>query len=361
LDEIQSIRTRIDEIDQEILLLLKNRYESARYLGWIKQARGVEPRDPKREKIILRNVQRHSARLGLDPGHVLPIFKEIFSFSVQAQRNLTNSQASGLEGKEILVVGGTHGMGRFIAKFASIHGGKVKIIGRTLDRTRRIARELEVEAGSTSDARISDVVVVAVPAESVLKVSTKIAAFIRNGALLTDVSSVKTGIADKISAKVPAGTEYVSIHPLFGPGIDHVNGQNLAAIPFRTGPQWRDFSRAFKLAGARVHLMSSANHDKVMAYVQVLHHFALLSLGVSLTKWDGRLKTSSIRSTLERIEAFSKNWDTTVAIQILNPYSYGARREFVKTSQRLARMLPPEILACRKVLRTNVQKWSRKR
>ena len=360
MDEIQRVRARIDEIDQEIILLLKDRYENARLLGRIKRARSIEPRDPKREKVILRKVLRAAVRLGLDPKFTLPIFNEIFNLSVQAQRYPTENHPTGLEGKKILVVGGTGGMGRFIAEFASLHGATVKIVGRTMDRTRKIAREMELEAGSISEAIESDIVIVAVPIELVLKTSVELAQFMRKGTLLTDLSSVKTGIANKISAKLPRGTEYVSIHPLFGPGIDHLNGQTLAAVLFRTGPQWKSFSRALESVGARVYAMSSTKHDRMMAYIQVLHHFALLSLGVGLSKWDGKLKTNSIRGTLERIEALLKNWDTTVGIQRLNPYSYRARREFVETSRRLVRMLPSEVSKTNKILQSNVQKWTRK-
>ena len=360
MDEIPRIRERIDEIDQKLILLLKDRYENARLLGRIKRARSIESRDPEREKIIVRTVQAATARLGLEPKLILPIFKEIFNFSLQAQRNLADDHAIGLEGKKILVVGGTGGMGRFIARFAIVHEASVKIVGRTMQRTRKMARELEVEAGSISDATTSDIVVVALPMESVVRTSIEIAQFMRKGALLTDLSSVKTGIADRISAKIPAGVEYVSIHPLFGPNIDHVEGQNVIAIPFRTGPQWRTLSRALRKAGARVHLMSSAHHDSVMAYVQVLHHFALLSLAVALRKWDGKLKTSAIAGTLQRIEGLLSNWDTTVGIQRLNPYSDIVRGEFTKTCGQLVRMQQSDVSNIERILQSNVQKWSRK-
>jgi prephenate dehydrogenase/chorismate mutase len=360
LDESSRIRERIDEIDQKLVLLLKDRYENARLLGRIKRARSIESRDSEREKIILRKVQHATARLGLKSKLTLPIFKEIFNFSVDAQQNPPRNHPIGLEGKKILVVGGTGGMGRFIANFATVHEASVKIVGRSIQRTRKIARELEVESGSISDATASDIVVVAVPMESVVETSIEIAQFMRNGALLTDLSSVKTGIADRISAKIPAGVEYVSIHPLFGPPIDHVTGQNLVAVPFRTGSQWRSFSRALRKAGARVHLMSSAQHDRVMGYVQVLHHFALLSLGVALRNWDGKLKTSSIAGTLQKIEGLLSNWDTTAGIQRLNPSSRAVRREFVKTCEQLVRMQDSDLSSIEKVLRSNVQKWSRK-
>src|SRR5438128_10999636 len=109
----------------------------------------------------------------------------------------------------------------------------------------------------------------------------------REGALLTDLSSVKSGIANGISSKLPAGIEYVSIHPLFGPGIDHLEGQNIVGIPFRTGPQWRNFSRVLRKAGARVHLMSSESHNRVMGYGQAMHNCDLTSQCEALSNWNG--------------------------------------------------------------------------
>jgi prephenate dehydrogenase/chorismate mutase len=360
LDEIPRIRERIDEIDQKLVLLLKDRYENARLLGRIKRARSIESKDAQRERIILRKVEDAASRLGLEPKLTLPIFKAIFNFSVQAQQNMVPDRTIGLEGKKILIVGGTGGMGRLFANFASIRGASVKIVGRTIQRTRKTAKELEVEPGSISDARASDTIVVAVPMESVVESSTKVAQFMREGALLTDLSSVKSGIADRISSKVPVGIEYVSIHPLFGPGIDHLGGQNIVAIPFKTGPQWRRFSRALGKAGARIHLMSGEDHDRVMGYVQALHHFALLSLGVALRKWDGEVKTSSIAGTLDRIEGLLDNWETIVDIQRLNPYSPVVRKEYIETCLQLVGMQQSDVSSVERTLQSNVQKWSRK-
>jgi len=360
LDEIPRIRERIDEIDQKLVLLLKDRYENARLLGQIKRARGIPSRDPEREKIILRKVQDTAARLGLEPQLTLPIFKAIFNFSVQAQQATANNDAIGLERKKILIVGGTGGMGRLFANFASVHGASVKIVGRTTQRTQKTAKEMEVEAASISDAKSCDIVVVAVPMELVVVSSIEVAQTMRDGALLTDLSSVKTGIADRIASKVPASVEYVSIHPLFGPGIVHLEKQSIVAIPFKTGPQWRSFSRFLRKAGARISLMSSEDHDRVMGYVQALHHFALLSLGVALREWDGGHRTTSIAGTLDRIEGLFRNWNTVVGIQKLNPSSTVVRREFIETCLQLVGMQPADVSKMERILRSNVQKWTRK-
>lgn len=360
MDEIPRIRERIDEIDQKLVLLLKDRHENARLLGRIKRARGIASRDRERERIILRKVQDTATKLGLEPKLTHPIFKAIFHFSVQAQQVSAEKNATGLEGKNVLIVGGTGGMGRFFANFAAVHGASVKIVGRTLQRTRKTAKEMEVEAGSISDARESHVVIVATPMDSVVETSIEFAQSMRAGALLADLSSVKTGIANKISSKVPVGVEYVSIHPLFGPSTDHVEGQNIAAVPFKTGQQWRSFSRTLRKAGAKINLMSAERHDRVMGYVQALHHFALLSLGVALTKWDGQFKTNSIAGTLARIESLLDNWGTIEGIQRLNPSAAAVRLEFTKTCRETLGMVRSDGYKIESVLRSNVQKWSRK-
>ena len=180
----------------------------------------------------------------------------------------------------------------------------------------------------------------------------------QTGSLLMDISSVKLGIADRIADGVGSGIEYVSLHPLFGPDVDRVQGQEFVAIPYREGARWRRFSRALRNAGARVHLSTAESHDRAMAYVQGLHHFALVSLGLSLKGWDGSYATSSLRGTLERIRALLENWETIAGIQQLNPFVEPARKEFAKVvSQRSEGGFHGETIH---ELRSNVQKWSRK-
>src|SRR2546428_13712891 len=87
MDDVTRIRDRIDELDQEIVRLLKNRYENARLLGRIKKQRHLDYRDPAREKIILRKIERAATSLDLDPNLIRPIFDQIFALRVEAQRD----------------------------------------------------------------------------------------------------------------------------------------------------------------------------------------------------------------------------------------------------------------------------------
>src|SRR5437016_11303901 len=217
MDDVNRIRDKIDELDQEIVRLLKNRYENARLLGRIKQKRGLDYRDPEREKVILRKIERTATSLDINPKFIRPVFEQILALSVEAQQDHPEKSSKKLDQTRILIVGGTGGMGRFFARFASLQGAKVKLAGREINKTRTSAKEIEVEPGTILDAASSDMVILSVPMEETVRVATETASLMTNDSLLADLSSVKTGISDRIAENVPKGLEYVSLHPRFGP------------------------------------------------------------------------------------------------------------------------------------------------
>jgi chorismate mutase / prephenate dehydrogenase len=360
MDDVTRIRDRIDEIDREIVRLLKNRYENARLLGRIKQRRGLEYRDPEREKNILRKIDRLATSLDLDPKLIAPIFEQIFTLSVQAQQDLPEKSGRRLDQTRILIVGGTGRLGRFFARFASLQGAKVKLAGREINKTRTAAKELEVEPGTILDATSSEIVILSVPMEETVRVATEIASLMTSGSLLTDLSSVKTGISDKIAEKIPKGLEYVSLHPLFGPDIDHLHNQTIIAVSYQANQKWSKLAHALHSGGARIQTMSATQHDRVMAYVQGLHHFVLISLGLGLDGMGGEPRTQSLRETEDRIGSMLDNWATIVGIQRLNPFLPPLTQKFLEVATGLSQTQLRQANTVRKRLSSNVQKWSRK-
>src|SRR6266705_174724 len=332
MDDVTRIRDRIDELDQEIVRLLKNRYENARLLGRIKQQRHLDYRDPEREKIILRKIERAATSLDLDPKLLRPIFDQIFTLSVQAQRDQPEKSAKRLDQTRILIVGGTGGMGRFFARFASLQGAKVKLAGREINKTRTAAKEIEVEPGTILDAASSDIVILAVPMEE----------------------------TDRVAEKISKGLEYVSLHPLFGPGVDHLHDQVIVAVPYRPGQKWSRLARALQGGGSKIQTMSAAQHDRAMAYVQGLHHFALISLGLGLDGMGGEPRTQSLRETEGRIVRMLDGWNIIVGIQQLNPFLPPVRQKFLELATNLAQIRSKQASGVKKRLVSNVQKWSRK-
>ncbi len=357
MDELTRVRNEIDRIDEEIIRLLKSRYELAKQLGRIKKTRGISIRDSQREQVILRDVQNMASANGLPWGPIRQVFLQVFGMAISAQSHPTIRQD--LRGLVVLIAGGTGRMGRLFANIAANHGASVKIFGRTASKNLEIAKEIGVLPSNYSDARQADIVFVSVPIQATSKVSLKLTSIMKPDSLVADLSSVKTGIADKI-AKGTGRFEYVSLHPLFGPDVAHIGGQEIAAIPFRTGPLWKRLRRVFAEEGATVHLTTSGEHDMTMARIQALHHFALICLGMTMKGTSGAITTRSLRITEAQIRRLYENWDTIIAIQRLNPYAARERQEFRKTVNRIATMGPAESRRALRVLTEYVQKWSRK-
>src|SRR5438094_3343629 len=359
MDDVARIRDRIDELDQEIVRLLKTRHENAKILGRIKSQRGLDYHDPEREKIILSKIERTATSLDLDPKLIRPIFEQIFALSIQAQRDHLEKSAKRLDQTRILIVGGTGGMGRLFARFASLQGAKVKLAGREINKTRTAAKELEVEPGTILDAASSDIVILSVPTAETVRVATETASLMTAGSLLTDLSSVKTGISDRAAEKTPKGIEYIGLHPLFGPGTDHLHGQTIIAVSYRSGQKWSKLARAFQASGSKVVTMSAAQHDRAMSYGQGPHPFGLITLGIGLDGMGGEPRTQSLRETETRIASLLANWDTIVGIQLLNPFVPDVSQKFLALAGNLAQFRPTRVGGLKRRLASNVQKRTR--
>ncbi len=357
MDEVARIRREIDQVDQETISLLKTRYELARRLGRIKRIQGLPIRDPQRERAVLLKSQRIAEANGLPGKSIRQIFLETFTMALSAQG--PSNDRHDLQGHEVLIAGGTGGMGKLFACVFAKHGASVKIFGRSRARTRRVARDIGVLPGSYSDAREASIVVVSLPMKVTPRVALRLGSMMSPEGILADLSSVKTGIADVISR----GTkpfEYVSLHPLFGPDVAHIGGQQIAAIPYRPGSLWKKLLMVFKQDGARVIVTTAREHDAMMAKIQALHHFALMSLGVTLGENGGKFSTRSLRSTQDQIQRLTNNWETIRGIQKLNPFATRERDRFHKTVSEVRRMGPKDMTKSYGLLARYVQNWSRK-
>ncbi len=76
MNEIQKLREKINKIDSEIALLLKNRLISVKKIGEAKKTQNLPIIDPNREDIILS---------GLESDYEKEVFKKILSESRKYQ------------------------------------------------------------------------------------------------------------------------------------------------------------------------------------------------------------------------------------------------------------------------------------
>jgi len=85
ISEIERLRKRIDEIDQELVDLLCKRFSVVKELGEIKRKAKLPPVDVGRRTRVLRNAERFAAKGGLDPSFTRSLFERILTYSEKIQ------------------------------------------------------------------------------------------------------------------------------------------------------------------------------------------------------------------------------------------------------------------------------------
>jgi prephenate dehydrogenase len=224
----------------------------------------------------------------------------------------------------IAVIGGAGKMGRWLARFLKKDDREVVLADRDEAGLRQAGQELGVSIIEDNRAAVAgaDYVLVAVPADSLESVMREIGDRITAGQAVIDVTSSKLVPVEIMHRYIRKGT-VLGGHPLFGPGAGDITNKNFVLTP--TGAAELELAEKVKgyleARGARVSLMSPAEHDEMMSLVLGLSHFiALVSADTLLDSGNLRPMETAGSSTykvlLTLIESvLSEDPDLYAAIQ----------------------------------------------
>ncbi|AGT08071.1 prephenate/arogenate dehydrogenase family protein [Paracoccus aminophilus] len=146
---------------------------------------------------------------------------------------------------------------------------------------------------SAADAvRDADLIVLAVPVGAMGEIAAEIAPFLKKGAVVTDVGSVKQAVIEAVAPHIPEGVHFIPSHPLAG--TEHSGPRSGFASLFSnrwwllTPPEGADRAEVDRLAslirgiGANVEDMDAAHHDTVLAVTSHTPHLiAYTMVGVA--------------------------------------------------------------------------------
>jgi cyclohexadieny/prephenate dehydrogenase len=131
-----------------------------------------------------------------------------------------------------------------------------------------------------SAARGADLVVLAMPIFAMGDVTRRIAPVLDEGALVTDVGSVKAKLVETLPGLLPRSVHYVGAHPMAGSherGMEHARAdlfEGATCVVMETAePVARERVAGFwRALGARVVLREPAAHDAEVAWVSHVPH-----------------------------------------------------------------------------------------
>jgi len=186
----------------------------------------------------------------------------------------------------------------------------------TLATVRRLAIADETTDDPAQAAEGADLVVIATPLSAYTAIGERIAPVLKDGAILTDVGSVKQAVIRDFRPYVPEGVHFVPGHPVAG--TEHSGPEAGFAELFRerwciltplpeTAPEAvAAVARMWETCGMRVVTMSADHHDKVLAMTSHLPHLIAYTIVGTATNLEESLKSEVIAFSASGFRDFTR-------------------------------------------------------
>ena len=319
------LRAMIDAVDHEMLELLARRNALVGEIAAFKRANGVAIRDRTREREIIADRRERAQRVGLRPEVIESMLRLMLWASRDRQAALRAEVPPDIRQQAVAIIGGKGQMGRCMERLFADLGHAV------------IIADLDTEVTPRDAAAAADVVVISVPINATVDVIRELAPHVREEALLMDVTSIKTG---PMKAMLEASrASVVGTHPLFGPSVHSLQGQRMVLTPGR-GDQWHAWlEQMLRARGLSLVAATPEEHDRAMAVVQVLTHFATEVMGKALADIGVPLETTLnytspvyLMELLMTARHFAQSPALYASIQMSNPLTSEVTEAFVRAA-----------------------------
>lgn len=269
--DLSAQRQRIDEIDQKILDLLKERSQVSRDVIEYKIDNQLPVFVAEREEEKSERFRNMAAERDLDPDWAEDFLRMIMSASRATQSTNTFPRATDSP-KKILFVGGDGGMGSLYREVARQSGHTTYSIDKgNWYELEDIAPEL-------------DLAIVTVPINATISVIERLSSKLDKNTILADFTSNKT---EPLEAMLNAHNgPVVGLHPMHGPDVPNLSKQLMVFCDGRDPEASKWFKEQCRLWGMRIVEADPENHDHVMNLVQGLRHFVALLHGSFMKDYD---------------------------------------------------------------------------
>ncbi|MBF0411734.1 MAG: bifunctional chorismate mutase/prephenate dehydrogenase [Desulfamplus sp.] len=286
--EIKELRDRIDDIDEQILTLISQRFAEVQKVVALKKRHNMPVFHPAREEDMISRLRDSARKRQMDPDFIEELYRVILRNS-RLHQTVEMKQQGIKPGSKVLIVGGYGQMGSYFAWFFTTSGYEVRILSENnWDKVESLCIDIELA-------------LISVPIHVTLETVRRIAPYLPPDALLADITSIKTEPLNEMM-KVHKGP-VIGLHPLFGPTCSSLDKQIIAVTPGKKPEQYQWLIDQLTLWGAIVVNSNAQEHDEIMDIVQGLRHFATFCFGQFLSRKKIELhRTLEFSSPIYRLE-----------------------------------------------------------
>jgi chorismate mutase/prephenate dehydrogenase len=264
-----AMREALTACDLQIVQLLGERMRLIRRVAELKAGSRFPSFDREREGALLDDLLAKAAQVDVPGDIVRDVYAALLAASRAAQRRVLHATDPHYS---VGIIGGTAGMGAFLAKLLDSEGYPVETTG------------LERGAPAAEVASRHDLVIVAVPIAETVKVIEEIAPKIRRGGCIADVTSVKVAPMAAMLKHAREDVDVVGSHPIFGPFGGDMDRQRVVLVRGRGELGYDRVKHLYESFGADVIDATAEEHDEQMAIIQVLLHEKTMVLGSVLER-----------------------------------------------------------------------------
>jgi chorismate mutase/prephenate dehydrogenase len=315
-DPLDGVRSRIRQIDLELVRLAAERLELAKQVGEIKRRNHIATVDYAQERSVLDRARAAAGERGLDPSIAEDLLARLIRASVNAQDQDSIRFSAAGAGRTAVVVGGEGRMGRWMRQFLSAGGFRVASLDTTAPAE---------QVGAATDAlATADLVLCCTPPAATAGLYMDWAPRPPRG-VIADIASIKTPLIPAIRRLQAAGARVASIHPMFGPSIALLRDADVVLCDTGDLAALEEVERLFQPTTARLVRMPLEEHDRHMADLLSLAHATAIAFALALPQRKHQVRSTTF-GALERLAAavVRESPDVYFEIQSRNPHSFGA-------------------------------------
>lgn len=223
-----------------------------------------------------------------------------------------------------VVIIGVGLMGGSLGKAIKKHNIAGEVIGvsnqqEILDKAKEMGA---IDTGLTDAQKAvsgADLIVLAAPVQSIIKILATLGPSIRRGCIVTDLGSTKAQIVEKAEASLSLPGFFVGSHPLAGSeksGVEHASAELFEnALCLMTPTEKTNQVAKEKVKhlwtkiGARVEFVSVAEHDKALAYVSHLPHVLAYGLMCTVPQETFKYASQGLRDSTRIAASSPQMWN----------------------------------------------------
>jgi prephenate dehydrogenase len=187
----------------------------------------------------------------------------------------------------VAVIGAAGKMGQWLTRFFTDQGHQTVLFDVNHKGCHEAAKQTDSKVAKSIEEAVAeaDLVLVSVPVTATPQVIHEAMSHMRQGSILSEISSVKAAAVEALRQAPTHGVRPLSIHPMFGPDTTSIKGMKVLLIPVQD--EAAELSLAERLLpGAYVTKCGVEAHDRGMALVLSLPYFMNLIFARVLSSED---------------------------------------------------------------------------